>query len=257
MTSRRASDLIGERIKQIRDRRGMTAKQLAARCKEIGAPEITAPVIANIETGRRGPDGKRRRDVTVDEVLILAYALEVPPILLLLPRGGTEKLQITPDAGMDLMTAAAWAAGDDNAFRAISGQAVPATEEDRKRWFQWRKDARPVDLLRNMWLWLQMLAEEEHSADPLAVGDVERANRQHVLADKAVARQGGDPPRQVVQAIANLLNWLISLGFEPPPVSRSVAERLKDGDLLEHPLGYSGELLIAEEQPAGGAEGDS
>jgi transcriptional regulator with XRE-family HTH domain len=257
VTSIRASDLIGERIQQIRLRRGMTARQLAARCKEIGAPEITAPVIANIETGRRGPDGKRRRQVTVDELLILAFALEVPPLLLLLPRGGTETLGITPSASMDLVTAAAWASGDDNAFRAMSGQPVPATDDDRKRWFEWRRAARPVDMLRNLWLWLQMWAEEERSADPLVTGDVERANRLHVLADRAIAREHGDPPRQVVQVIVNLMNWLFSLGFEPPPLPRRIAEHMKDGDLLEHALEYEGELLIAGEQPSAGPEGAS
>jgi hypothetical protein len=44
---------------------------------------LTASVIANIETGRRDEQGRRRRDVTVDEVVALAAALEEPVASLL------------------------------------------------------------------------------------------------------------------------------------------------------------------------------
>ena len=101
MTSLRASELAGDRIKQIRQRRGWTAGQLAERCKEIGAPEITVSVIANIETGRKDKDGLRRRDVTVDELFAFAYALEVPPVLLTVPLDGADQLQVTPEVEMD------------------------------------------------------------------------------------------------------------------------------------------------------------
>ncbi len=67
------------RIKTSRLARGWTAKDLAVNCAMWGAPEITAAVVANIETGRRGSDGVRRRDVSVDELLVLAYVLEISP----------------------------------------------------------------------------------------------------------------------------------------------------------------------------------
>lgn len=79
----RASDRVAEQIKVARLKRGWSAKDLAVACAELGAPEITAAVVANIETGRRGPDGARRRDVSVDELLIFAYVLAVPPASLL------------------------------------------------------------------------------------------------------------------------------------------------------------------------------
>ena len=86
----RASDLVAQRITELRRLRRWSAKALAGQCAEAGAPEITAAVIANIETGRRGPDGIRRRDVTVDELLAFAAALGVKPGDLLGPWGGRE-----------------------------------------------------------------------------------------------------------------------------------------------------------------------
>lgn len=46
-------------------------------------PEITAQSVSNIETGRRDKDGRRRRFVTVDELIALAVALQVAPVHLL------------------------------------------------------------------------------------------------------------------------------------------------------------------------------
>lgn len=53
-------------------------RQLAERCAEIGAHNLTQQVLTNIETGHPGKDGNRRRKVTVDELLDLARAFDVP-----------------------------------------------------------------------------------------------------------------------------------------------------------------------------------
>lgn len=45
--------------------------------RTCGHPEITAAALANIETGRPGVDGARRRDVTVDELAVFALALGI------------------------------------------------------------------------------------------------------------------------------------------------------------------------------------
>jgi hypothetical protein len=69
----------------------MTAQQLCDRCAALGAPGITTNVLANIET--------RRRDVSVDELLVLALALDVAPMHLLAPDGAV-RLAITPTASV-------------------------------------------------------------------------------------------------------------------------------------------------------------
>lgn len=80
-----ASDVVASRVQELRKRLGLTAKQLAERCGLMGAPGMTASVIANIESGRRDASGQRRRQITLEEWLILAQALHVAPIHLLVP----------------------------------------------------------------------------------------------------------------------------------------------------------------------------
>jgi transcriptional regulator with XRE-family HTH domain len=66
----------------MRKNRGLSVTELAEKCAVLGSPQITAAVIENIEHGRR-KNGERTRDITVDELIILADALMVGPGLLL------------------------------------------------------------------------------------------------------------------------------------------------------------------------------
>lgn len=106
------SDVVARRIVLFRKRLDMTRDQLAARCAELGYPSLTSPALANIETGRRAPDGKRRRDITVDEAMVLAKALKVAPVLLLFPVGTEPSVPVLPQDPMDPWDAARWLTGE-------------------------------------------------------------------------------------------------------------------------------------------------
>lgn len=109
-----ASDLAGRRIREARKRRDWTVRDLADHCAKAGAGHITATVITNLETRRRAT-----RELTVDELLVLAHALDVPPVQLISPLNAGEGLQITPDVQMDVLEAAGWL-GNENRRTAIN-----------------------------------------------------------------------------------------------------------------------------------------
>jgi transcriptional regulator with XRE-family HTH domain len=77
------SDVAAERVRELRKAHGWNVDALAERCAEAGRPALTAHVIETIESGRRTPDGRRRRDISVDELHALAAALGVQPLALL------------------------------------------------------------------------------------------------------------------------------------------------------------------------------
>jgi len=106
------SDVVGDWVRALRQRRGWTAKELAEHCAEAGAPLLTGPSILNIETGRRGADGRRRRDVSVDELLTLAYVLGVSPVSLLFPENGAVLVTRTTRVD-DLEALRRWVRGSD------------------------------------------------------------------------------------------------------------------------------------------------
>lgn len=68
-----AAQVVARRVREIRDKRGWSAQKLAEKCAEAGAEHLDRDVLANLETGRR-------RNVSIDEVLVLALVLDVAPI---------------------------------------------------------------------------------------------------------------------------------------------------------------------------------
>lgn len=78
-----ASDQVGVRVRDLRRRNGLSVEQLAERCGAAGIP-LSTTALYLIEGGGRGKStGRERRRVTVDELLVLAKALDVPAFRLL------------------------------------------------------------------------------------------------------------------------------------------------------------------------------
>jgi len=97
--------IVGSRLKQLRLRRGMeTAAQLADKCAELGAPDLTRDVIANLESSRR--------DVSVERLLVLALACDVAPLDLLMPPDFTGTVAVTGEAIVTSEVFAQWLSGN-------------------------------------------------------------------------------------------------------------------------------------------------
>lgn len=73
---KRLSSLVAQHVRRLRQARRWTTEELASRMTAAGFP-ITRSVMANIETGRPDADGKRRREVTVDELFAFAEVFAV------------------------------------------------------------------------------------------------------------------------------------------------------------------------------------
>lgn len=181
------SDDTARQLVALRNRAGWTREDLARRCADLGFPALTAPVIGNIETGRRDVDGRRRRDVSVDEWLVLADALMVPPLELLLPLDAVVVEAPSPRSSTSPADVVAWIRGDMNlggstrdfflfreyvraqdlAWKAkrILSEWLPDSNGERRRPPEWgaRYD-RSIEELRFV---RQGLRSNEHAAPPL------------------------------------------------------------------------------------------
>jgi transcriptional regulator with XRE-family HTH domain len=80
------SDQVARRVRELRTDRNMTVKDLAARCAEEGMPGLTAQTLYKLEA-QRDPAKRKPRPVSVDELLVLARALDVPVSELLIGVG--------------------------------------------------------------------------------------------------------------------------------------------------------------------------
>lgn len=75
------SDHVAERVRRLRQERRLTVAELAGRCATAGMPKLSTQVIYKLEGQRDAPD-RPPRPVTVDELMILAEVLAVPPTVL-------------------------------------------------------------------------------------------------------------------------------------------------------------------------------
>lgn len=131
------SDLVASQIQATRQKRDWSAKDLALRCAALGAGHLTPAVIANIETGRRDASGRRRRDVTVDELLAIALALDIAPTDLLQPSQDNDKtgLEITSAVQASWTEFVPWVKGETKGISAtlLDGMALCGSCRTRLR----------------------------------------------------------------------------------------------------------------------------
>jgi transcriptional regulator with XRE-family HTH domain len=191
------SGVVAERLKEARRRRGWTAKQLAEHCAKAGATHLTVSVLANIESGRPDLNGQRRRDITVDELVALAYVLDVAPIYLLgLPTSGEKAMRVTPNRTVDdsdeLLR---WLRGDQALpgtdarlyySVALERMPVPDTQQTLSEYASAILQDRAKDLVSQFHVETEKLAERAQEQFATLVADAEKALAQGASPEEMV-----------------------------------------------------------------------
>lgn len=122
--SERLAHGIARELRRHRERRGLSAQELADSCAALGMP-IQRSVIANFENGRRASIG-------VAELLVFAAVLKIPPIWLIAPMGFESSVEILPGAVADPYASAAWIGGEnaqDGEEEVYGDNPVPLCED--------------------------------------------------------------------------------------------------------------------------------
>lgn len=197
---------IGEQVAKAREDipagRKMTAQALADRCAELGHP-LDRSVIAKLEKGIR-------QTVTVADLLVLARALDVPPVSLLFPLGEPET-ELLPGEQRAVWPALLWFAAEAPYPAAVSGDAEP------QRWDPPEAIAlfRQHDGLVQQCLQAASRAADYRTQATLAAGE-ERVQFEAVAdADAQLALSLRDTIRAVRRSLR-------SLKHEPPPLPKAL-----------------------------------
>ena len=88
----------GRQIRKHRDEMKISADELARRMAEQTGANYTRTQVTNLESGRR-------ETITVGEILAFARILGVAPVLLMLPLGSDQAVELLPDVREDPWTA--------------------------------------------------------------------------------------------------------------------------------------------------------
>jgi len=195
---------VGKRVAYYRNRADLTAVMLSARCAELGLP-LDRGTIAKLETGHRN-------SVTVDEVYVLAAALDVPPVQLLFGVGTEEGAEILPGQHVPAFRAAQWVSGEGPLPGPFDAGVVTVTDVHDDT------PARPLVLYR--------LADE-------AFTDEMRAESRARAADRSGHADRADGWREAAErsrmARENLRRQAAAEKILPPPAEMSLRP---PGDVL-------------------------
>jgi transcriptional regulator with XRE-family HTH domain len=216
MTEPRAvGDVVAERIRRYRRERGMSVRQLADECERLGAPQLTQASLANIERGQSEDAKRKRRDVTVEELLVLGYALAVPPLLLVVPLGENTPLQLTRTAAIH----------PHLAWKVITGDThLVVTNRRATRLKEWHQAALPIGLFRD----LQAAQQAFTQADTQLRFAEETGNTEQI--EEARGRYAN-----ALRPFAHAVEALHRSGLQAPEYAPSVVQALVGSGFLSQP----------------------
>ncbi|GGL55092.1 hypothetical protein GCM10014719_65490 [Planomonospora parontospora subsp. antibiotica] len=227
------SDVIAEQIRKHRKRLGLTRENLAEECAKLGAPQLTFAALTNIETGRRDrATGRRRREVTVDELEVIAHALAVPMLLLVFPVGDLDRVP-TISSGQEIHPRLAWKcaigaeppvrlASDGRAYadRSTIGEGGPTRLE------AWRSVVRPIELYQELMNETDALHKAERRLAYFErVGHSDSDEAQHLLEVR----------QHHLIRMATVLEEMMNSGIRVPAYEVETARDLIATDVITRP----------------------
>lgn len=194
----------GALIAHHRDRRGLNHTDLVERVSALGV-EMQRTTLINIEQGRR-------KAISVPEIYAFAYALQIPPILLLVPLGNVDEVEILRGKNVAPWVATRWVRGDGVLDAPIDG-SIPQEGPLRDEF-----DA----LLHHgeVLMWHRFLDDVQHALVSLHHRQKEQGPDARVPADGPTLREQLDLKKWEVQSWRNRLR---EQNLIPPPIWPDVA----------------------------------
>lgn len=200
-------ELLGWQLKKWRDRRKLSAQELAGRTAAIGAATLTRSAISKIEVAQRG--------VSVDEWLALAYALSVPPILLLIDLDDAPDVAVAPTVALHPWLAWEWIRGDR-----------PPIAPDRTvlRVEEFHDSRRAISLYES----------QREASDQLHRIDYERTRARFARND-ARLRQMDEDYVDALKRLSGVLSEMVENGLALPNQPEQWVRDMRELGILKHP----------------------
>lgn len=204
------SEVLARQIKVWRDRRKLSAQDLANRMAEYGG-KLNGIAIRRIENGQR--------DVSLDEALALAHALAVPPPLLFADLPSGEHVAVLPDIPLHPWLVYQWAAG----------QEPPLVVSERGG-----ANITRVEEFGQALTAVQLYREEEKAANAVHDAVSNLRNAEYVGESRAVEVARFNY-LGTLRDLASVLDQMIENGIQPPGKPAAWIERIRESGLSKYP----------------------
>jgi transcriptional regulator with XRE-family HTH domain len=204
------SEVLARQIRVWRDRRKLSAQAVSDRIAEHGG-KLSRVAISRIETGDR--------DVSLNEFLMLAHALSVPPALLLVDLKSGEHVAVMPDIAMHPWLVWQWA----------SGQTPPLVVNDRggailTRVEEFAQSQTAVGLYR----------EEEDAANSVHHQFSNLRNAEYVGETRALEK-ARLRYIEALKQLAKVHDQMVENDMEPPAKPAGWIKRIRENGLSKYP----------------------
>ncbi len=103
MENRPLSRQLGDNVRRLRKGKGLSLAEVSSRMGALGMP-LSLNGLSKVELGNR--------DLGVDELVALAEALNLPPLVVLFPLGTKREVELFPGTNVDTWAAAKWFTGE-------------------------------------------------------------------------------------------------------------------------------------------------
>lgn len=217
--------VLADRVRELREGRGLSQADLAARMAELGTPWKRATVV-NLEkrgTTSRGSSGVGRDAVTLQEWLHLALVLNVPPPWLLADPRVDAPVPIAEGVDLGAWEALLWLIGSSTVDDGIASHP---------------QSSRPLDLIWHG----RIVAEAAGVIGRTPVWMIDKWREYPAGMQLRVAGVSGDDPegqhravddlhREQLETIREALTRIIDLGARPPQVGEKVLHRAAELDV--------------------------
>lgn len=205
---------VGRRVEYFRTggrsggRGKLTVQGLADRCTDLGL-QLDRSVIAKLEKGLR-------QTITIGEILVLARALDVPPVLLVFPIGHDAEVEVLPDQVVSTWDAAKWFAGDEPLIlRDEKGDPATLGADELAAW---NGGVSPVPLFREH----DRLLAQRAAAQTMLAGAYRAASQATSDEQKQLQKLRAESEerhvREIERSLWDLRAHLQREGFTPPPL---------------------------------------
>ena len=211
MLSARVAETVVRRRKAL----GVTREQLAAKCAALGDDKLTIAALESIETGRNDKQGRRRRRISVDELLILARALNVPPVALLFPLDAADSEPL-PGTHAQPWEATAWVTGEQP-------PPAPFAHDGQEECDRWRSATEPLRLYRDHARKLDGWETSTKRAERSEVEALEARTDTETTLHTTIADEQRKQANYFAASLAVPRDRLRALGCTPPELPEALA----------------------------------
>jgi len=180
MENQSLSRQVGVNVRRLRKERKLSLAEVSSRMTALRVP-LSLNTLSKVELGTR--------DLSLDELVALAAALGVAPVLLIFPLGHQRSVELFPGDRLDTWAATRWFTGEASppAIELITWSDLDETVDD------WATSQfRDQDRLLEEWRWIRrtLAAGDDIDSMHAAARGVEARLSRHRTA---MRRQGIDP----------------------------------------------------------------